>query len=388
MAYGTKYICTFDNLRLDIPATPVFTIEFQFKEYEGEAYNIKGAAEVLNHSWETDDPHATIKGSSLAIGLINEAQTVPLLSFLSLEDDGVKVRLLWNGQLMFEGFLVQDDCMETMVDFNHEINLTANDNLGLLKNVSLDKAPIPHVLIYTSNETYEISGYEVTNDAAMLTPAINALVGFGARVLVGDKISVNGAGPYIVDLVSYDVASEMWFIHFDEFVPSTGGSTIGSLGIFRQPELTDLMSLLTLIKRCLSATGLTLSTTIYSNIYEETQDPAETFLDQTLINPQVFLKGDTEYEDCYTVLEKILKRFNLTIFQSTGIWNIVRWDELKNYNNLIPGFSYDSDFNYVGAVALPAPINCGIGQNLLWESAPDHRIFRPYLFDKETFNYK
>lgn len=51
-------------------------------------------------------------------------------------------------------------------------------------------------------------------------------------------------------------------------------------------------------------------------------------LNQCKIDARTFSTGDGEYEDKYSVLEKINKAFNQTIFQYRGLWNILRIEEL------------------------------------------------------------
>lgn len=379
MAYGLKYICTFDNLRLDIPATPEFTVQFLFKDYSGATFNIKGGVVPIIHSYETDDPHAAIKGSSLTLSVVNEAQSLPITSFFSNEDDGIKVIFLQGGQTMFEGFLVQDDCIESLVDFNHEVSLTATDNLGLLKNVTLDVALRATIATFTANIT------------GVAPNTIRMLQSFGATINVGDILVITNSsidGTYTV--VDKFLNPPLRYFTVAETVPD---ATVAPATILQQRgDLNQMVTLLTIVKATLGQTGVFLSTNIYANIAEITHDPTYSFLEQTLIDPQSFNKGNDDYEDCYSVLEKILKRFNLTVFQSSGLYNIVRWDELMFYNNLIHGYLYDADFNFVapifGDLFLPAPINVGIAENIVWQSAPDHRVLRPFLYDKETFNYK
>ena len=38
------------------------------------------------------------------------------------------------------GYIIQDDCSEVLLDFNHEINITATDMLGTLKDISIKDA--------------------------------------------------------------------------------------------------------------------------------------------------------------------------------------------------------------------------------------------------------
>ena len=51
-------------------------------------------------------------------------------------------------------------------------------------------------------------------------------------------------------------------------------------------------------------------------------------LDQCNIDAKAFQKSDTEFDDCYTVIEKINKSFNQTLFMYDGYWRFLRIEEL------------------------------------------------------------
>lgn len=69
---------------------------------------------------------------------------------------------------------------------------------------------------------------------------------------------------------------------------------------------------------------------IINNLYNIGMDDGDhnTSLMQTYIDAKTFSIGDGEYESKYTVLEKINKAFNQTIFQYLGRWYILRVEEL------------------------------------------------------------
>lgn len=80
-------------------------------------------------------------------------------------------------------------------------------------------------------------------------------------------------------------------------------------------------------------------------------------LDQVYIDPRTFSIGDGEYDDKYTVLEKINKAYNQTVFQYRGRYYIFRLEELycptstnyRRYSYNIVGFpnqwSYTTERN-------------------------------------------
>ena len=427
--YALKYQCVFDPVG-PVSETPVYKIEILQKGYSGQVYNCIGGAVPVLHQWETDDPKAPIKGSSLAITLVNKDGNLPLSSFFSTDDDDFLVKLSFSksqtvsdtatvsvvpagmGQthvtinkpfdvtnatyfildgvrydiisassdgtntylttfgtpviigvvkdfsivysdkrVLFTGFLVQDDCSEQLVDFTHEINLSANDNLGLLKDVSLDKANI-FSISYTSG-TVSFGGDFPTRTFLFFD------VDLSGQLLPGDRVEIiSGSLTGIYTVIKVVNAAPNSLVYVEEPLPITAVYNT-TFNIYTPANLLDKTPLSTILRMCLSVTGLNLNTNIYGKIIEVSQDATRSFLEQTLIDPQTFLKSDTEYTDCYDVLTKILDRFNMTLFQANGVWNIVRWDELKYYNNLIEGFTYDSDFSYVGEVAMTAPLIAG-----------------------------
>lgn len=297
MAYGIAYLGTF-NTSPPEPGAPTFTgkVEILRKEYSGPVKPLYFASQPVTQNWATDEAHAPIKGSALTINLQNRGGSTPITDFYSIDDEEFKVRFLIENQVKFEGFLVQDDCNEDMVNYVHVITLSANDNLGLLKDVPLN-------------------------------------------------------------------------------LPVTG----------------TRVSLLDVVKICILNTGIPLQTDIYCNIYDVAFDENQSPLSQTYVDTNSFLNNEIDYQDCYTVLTKILDRFNLTLFQSNGNWNIVRWDELR-YGNF-RCFSYDADFNLLGTGSLPATIvggNRGVdlpAKDFFPLTGLNRLIFRPYKFDRETFNY-
>lgn len=389
--YGLKYQCTFDP-----PSggsaffKPRYRLEILQKEYSGGAVNILGAYGPVNHSWITDEPKAPIKGSSLAMNFINKGN-IPLRNFYSANDDEYKVRFYWLevgllvhtvDRLLFEGFLVQADHSELMVDYSHVITLAANDNLGLLKNIALDKAPASFQILWSSFENYEItySGPE----AILLTS-----IPFGQGLNVGQKISIdNGPLWTIKYLVQGGNVMNVGLVE----TPTTVSQTTGNIQVWGN-TLIGKVTINSILRTCLSATGLQLDTYIYNNLLEENQVNTDSCFAQTLIDVESFMKGETEFKDCYTILQEILTTFKCTLFQAEGRWQIVRWDELRYYSNNIPGFRYDKDFNLLGTTALPDALIFDKSDAV---SPPDtypvhgltSRILSPYSFVKETFNYK
>lgn len=285
MAYGIIYSAEFDNT-----ASTRYRMEILKKDYVSAVLPMTLSGQPVKHGWQTDEPKAAIKGSSLTLTIMDVAIT----TFYSVNDDEFKGRFYEGNDLKFEGFLVQDDCTELMADFPHEIVLNFNDNLGLLKDVS---------------------------------PIIDT------------------------DLI------------------------------------LDRLPLSEIVSVCILKTGLELDTFVYANIFETTFDEDDSFLPQTMIDTRSFLSGSS-FENCYEILTKIFNRFRLSLFQANGAWQIVRWDEARYYTGAIPFFQYDSTFTLTGTGTLNANFVTGFQQAIYPEAGLMKSIFRPYKYDKETFNYR
>lgn len=285
MAYEIKYQASFDN-----SAQQTYTVQILELDYVGSVLPLSFSGVPIKHAWQTDEPKPAIKGSSVMLTIHNPGD-LPITDFYSNTDDQFKIRVFHGAQLKFEGFLVQDDCSELMVDFVHEIALSFNDNLGLLKDVALD-----------------------------------------------------------VNL--------------------------------------ERLPLLDIIKVCILNTGLELDLFVYANIFEASHSTADSFLPQTIIDTQTFLKSES-FDNCYSVLETLLNRFHLTLLQADGHWNIVRWDEVRYYPTAIdvPYFHYDSAFTLIGTGVMDANIVSGFMEATYPETGLTRSIFRPFKFVKETFNY-
>jgi hypothetical protein len=366
-----KYECSFDSLKSEN-----YTLQILQKNYTGQIISVKGAATPVIQEWQTDDPKAPVKGSSLTITLINDG-TLPLRSFYSVDDDEFQVILFWGEQILFQGYIVQDDCSEELVEYAHEIILNATDNLGLLKGYDLSKAENAFVFNYAGLIPFSST-----------TPhTLNVSNTAGSLIQPGDKIKIVGSdadGTYTASQVT--AGDSTFAITVFEEIP-TQSATVEPIYIGKI-ALLEKKPLLNIIMMCLSLTDLQLNLYVWGQLNETTQDLTKCFFEQTLIDPQTFLKDANTYDDCYTILTKILSAFNFTLFQSLGAWHMIRWDELRYFNNNIVAYVYNSDMTFKGYSVLNTPIEAGFGKSTYGETGLLRRIVRPYSFDLETFNYK
>lgn len=228
------------------------------------------------------------------------------------------------------------------------------------------------------------------------------------------------------------LASEIWrgFLSQDDSVedmtptPNEVSLTFNDgLGGLRQQYFTDLsgnivtgtLSLKSVFYYILAGkTGLTLPVRIYCNLFESamsnrTANAAYEPFSQTFIDANTFLiTTQTEQDfasgpnaqivtlkdkvqDCYTIMQNILDAWGCTIVQANGYWNIVRWFELKQFNNAIPGTQYDATLSNPTAITLD---NIKVIQNAS-ETAnyqtinltQSRQLFKGNYFVRNTFNY-
>lgn len=472
MSYGLKYIGSFDST-----AEESYRMEILAKDYLADTpIQLEVTGAPVRHSWQTDEPKAPVKGSSLVLtfyaqkdvpmtnytanislvfdtGYIGasekhfmflvdstytpvigqpftvsehpdgangswtpidvidtgggdftvevttftaEAGTfdaiitagiagVQLINFYSPNDDQFKGRFYWNEQLLFEGFLVQDDCHELMADYRHEVSLSFNDNIGLLKDVALN-AYTPDYGGHPVTAEFDFNGG--TGDCFIY---FNDLTSSEHLPLVATPFTIFGhispaangtwtptaVTNYRNGNITVQVA-DFSFVDMPAYSCRIEGNTV--------IDFYGRNSLLNIIGICIQNTNLQLNTRIYVNIFEESDDVNDSFLAQTFIDTRTFFQGDS-FDNCYDVLTYILGRFHLTLFQAYGRWNIVRWDEIRYYPDGIPYFEYDYQFNLVDTGVMTSGFTTGFQQLTYPEEGLEKSIFRPFQFVKETFNY-
>jgi hypothetical protein len=136
MSYGLKYRCEFSSY-----SNIQYRFDIEEKDYSGGFTTLQATGKPFLQKWATDDPKPIIKGCNATFNYLNLG-TQPLRIFYSDADDNFigKLTNLTTNETLFVGFLVQDDCSEIQIDYTHEVSLSFNDNLGLLKDVTLDAA--------------------------------------------------------------------------------------------------------------------------------------------------------------------------------------------------------------------------------------------------------
>jgi hypothetical protein len=382
---GLKYTSSFDSIR----SQSRYVVNIYQESYSGSPINVILAATPVVQEWQEDDPLAPIKGSTLTINLTT-VNGLSLLDFYSDNDNEFIVELLGDNATgtqitLFKGFILQDDCSEVQVDFIHTITLTAVDNLGTIKDITLGRAA-------------ELFGDLISTGGVPVTFVPGSFI----------VIDWDGAWPvrpgqtFIIDSMTFTMVANLgkfplidvgWFIQVVEEIPalSPGSLTITYREIV---SLEGYIPLITFIKLCLRATYITdLGLNVYNHI---TPSDGEIFIStfQTRIFEDVTLLGNTflknnEYMSCYDVLEIIMKRFNMSCFQSLGSWWIVRYPDLfldfEQGDTVIDYYNYNSDFEYVDLLQINKSFVIDSDDKV--ETGLLKSIIRPYRRTLETFNY-
>jgi len=102
-------------------------------------------------------------------------------------------------------------------------------------------------------------------------------------------------------------------------------------------EITTKVTPLQLIEYCLANTSKPLTDyLVFNNLYHSSMGTTlpDTALNQAKIDPRSFETSPREYEDCYTVLDKVNTAFNQTIFQYENKWFIYRIEDLYTSGNI------------------------------------------------------
>ncbi len=380
MTYGLRYTSDFDSFQ------PLLTYRLEIfkKDYSGSNEQILLSGNPAIHEWQDDDPKAPIKGSTLKISILTSSTGIKLTDFYSEDDYGwaCVLRRLETDEILFQGYLLQDDSQELQVDFTHEIQLTFTDGLGLLKDVTLDQAAVITSVPFTTTgvtvESY-IPSFSSTIQStdpifAELLPGTTFTITSGGLAGTFTVIGVNVfAGLYIVQTNSNDLII-------------TAPYTTDIITTVPYP-LTGYIPLIDIYKLCLKATFIASGLNIYSRLFPD-GGTNERLLDDTFIQAETFLKSDL-WMSCYDILEQINSRFNLSLFQAHGVWNLMRWDELYRYTTntgaTLQYHTYSTDFVYSATSNNSDVWIFKKGNDM--EVGVLKSINRANQFVKETFNY-
>lgn len=386
MAYNVFFTGGFDVMQ-SIETTP-FSIRVDIfkKDYAGDPKTITLTGTPIIHEWQDDDPFQPVKGSTCKIGIINDG-SVSLNDFYSDEDFTFRVEVRRNetDDALFIGYVLQDDCRELQVDFMHEIFITASDNLGLLKDISLLEA---------SNK-YGVLTNHTGIDLNTIAGNFNTICSFDPRVAVlqpGDKFIVASgglAGTWTVTSITID-PTYGYYINVLEGTYVYVASYTTDVEWIEPTVINGYINLLTVVRLCFLATQLELvGFNAIAKILPKDKD-TERWLEDTYILGESFRK-DNNWMSCYDVLESICKRFKASAFQAYGEWWIVRWGEM--YMQAGPdidtmamlGDKYNGDFVWINEISY-TDYSFSLLQDDI-ETGLEKAIDRPIQFSSEQFDY-
>lgn len=369
MSYGLIYTTYFNDFNGNGN-----TFEIYKKDFTGDPINIVCGSGAVTLSYGPDEPKAKIKGLALKAEIINVQGSFPISNLYSIEDDTFLVKFYVGAGIKFIGYLVQDDCSEIQVDFTHTLEISATDNLGLLKDISLDKSQKAFTLLST-NLGVPIT---TTSPGTIVTTDIIA-----SLISVGNKIIISGGtvdGDYVVTDVS--ITGSVGTITVADTISTATLQTV-TMYVYDN-NIQGRMTLANILKIALAPTALEIGTFIYTRLKPK-GGLIGRLLEDVFLDTSTFLKNDV-YDNCWDVIEVIMKRFGLTMFQDNGHWVIVNWNEARENFGILYGYEYDNDMNYISDAFIDPNTSIGNGSDI--ETGLNASIERPLKFVKETFDYK
>lgn len=380
MSYGLRYSSDFDSFQ------PLLTYRLEIfkKDYSGSSDQILLSGNPAIHEWQDDDPKAPIKGSTLKISILTSSTGIKLTDFYSEDDYGWACVLtrLETDEILFQGYLLQDDSQELQVDFTHEIQLTFTDGLGLLKDVTLDQAAV------ITGSPFTTTGVTVESYIPTFSSTIQSTDPIFAELLPGTTFTITSgglAGTFTVIGVNFFAGVYIVQTNTNDFI-ITAAYTTNIITTVPYP-LTGYIPLIDIYKLCLKSTYIETGLNCYTRLFP-VGGTNERLLDDTFIQAETFLKSDL-WMNCYDILEQINSRFNLSLFQAKGLWNLMRWDELYRYTTntgaTLQYHTYSNDFIYSATSTSNEVWTFKKGNDM--EVGVLKSINRANQFVKETFNY-
>ena len=381
MSYGLKYTSQFDSFK----QLQSYQVDIYQKDYIGDAINFLLSGTPVVQDWQEDDPKAPIRGCTFKVSIITNEFGVKLIDFYSEDDKEfyLEFSCTTTNQFLFKGYLLQDDCTEIQLDFNHEISLTFTDMLGTLKDITLNEAAQIVGTLTTATSSSFYNPEPVANNTVCSFDAIAGTLQAGDSFILYD-----GTNTY--NLICYNISYNIalgWCINIG--IPCPFPNTVtAELSYYTAYPLEGYIPLRDVIKLCLKSTLLDIGLRSYVTIFPQGGTNLSTW-DDTFVDANTFKSDANTWMNCYDILEQIMLRFNASLFQADAIWHIVRWDEMYRYiistGVYIYGNGYDNNFNYTGTITSDSNFGFMGGSDM--ESGVMKSIERPFQYVKETFNY-
>ena len=423
--YGTYAIGNFSNI------AKYHTVNYRFiiykKGYTGNPVSIVCGKDPAVLTYLNDDIYG-IKGSEIEINLLNIDNNLPLSNFYSDYDDTFKIVygvpyeetvIDINGAIttqtymfsLFTGYLLQEDCSEVMTDIAHEIKLTFTDGLGLLKDIDFQTAslmsPISQGNLRIGTNNINIYRENSTQSARIVfnNPIVGGNPGPTSFIVIYD--STIGTRAYeVLDVGPTQGGITQVFVHGSTLtMPLSISQKYAIIGGTRLlNNITGRVKLSDCIRICLHATNLNLNIK-YAGSTQAYDDVTSTLytdiLNNVWVDPRTFYDNG-KWDSCYDVLEKICKRFNMTLFQSgtfdmsifdnpfapkagaNPAWHFMRFEELRYNQNIINGIVYDGYFNFIDNADISTQIDFGDFTDI--EYGIQQSIDRPYNHFANSYN--
>ncbi len=151
--------------------------------------------------------------------------------------------------------------------------------------------------------------------------------------------------PYWYGYLLQDDFQETW-VDTNHFITITASEGFGYLKNIQLNnngnEITGTVTPIDLLGYAMQNTVQSFGThSIINNLYNDVMSDASNTspLDQCKISAKTFQLQDQFYDDCYTVIEKINRAFNQTIFMYKGYWFIVRLEDMFiSFNDNLRGY--------------------------------------------------
>lgn len=202
---------------------------------------------------------------------------------------------------------------------------------------------------------------------------------------------------YKLLLRNYDASTLIWqgyikpenlsesYLDYNKLIELNATDAIADLKDIPFEKISKRSSILNVIKGALDNTGIVLPIQVQLHTWETTyMSPSECALQKAFIDTRKFKKdsnGKTEYDDCYTVLEKILQPFSCNLRQSNGAYRITNPNEIES--NV---FVYDfSTLSFTANVSSNNTINI---DNYKFHPSSNKTKIRPLRAVNLTFNNK
>jgi hypothetical protein len=320
MAYAIKYYIRFKNrFQRDI-----YRVEIWERDFAGDATELTGAGTPFTLTSNAGDTNILTPIKSISASFSFNTNTLSIEDFYSDDDEKYRVDFYFESledlsgteQLLFSGFMVQEDASEAVIDIKHVITLRATDNIALLKNVKWN----------------EVAYYD-----------------------------------------DFPIIHQHPILNIIQFI-------LNKTNLYNNAATIDK----------------SLPLRIYDNLFEttttdrgdaDTNDP----LLETVLFTGMFQNSDGTYNDCYAILEDILKGFNACLFQADGCWNIARIPEYRLFTDgAIPGtqYNFNGTTTDITAVTLNPFVVIDRGGDVEPVNEDQLKsIERPLKYVKNTFNY-